>query len=96
MDAPLTVSCFRLVLCAACHGADGNGGEFAPGFVARIVNRTDLDVATVVTEGLTNLGMPPFKLQQQDVGNLIAYIRTLRLPRRGDLVPVEVTVETTD
>ena len=60
------------------------------------MNRTDPDVATVVTEGLSNLGMPPFKLQQQELGDLIAYIRTLRLPRRGDLVPVEVTVETTD
>ena len=96
MDAPPTVSCLRLVPGAACHGADGNGGEFAPGFVARIVNRTDPDVATVVIEGLSNLGMPPFKLQQQELGDLIAYIRTLRLPRRGDLVPVEVTVETTD
>jgi len=82
--------------CAACHGADGNGGEFAPGFVARIVNRTDSDVATVVTEGLPNRGMPPFKLKETELGDLIAYVRTLHLPRRGDMIPVEVTVETID
>jgi len=82
--------------CAACHGADGNGGEFAPGFVARIVNRTDADIETVVTEGLPNRGMPPFKLKEKELGDLITYVRTLRLPRRGDMVPVEVTVDTVE
>ena len=82
--------------CAMCHGADGNGGEFAPGIVIRIVNRTDEDVRTVITEGLPNRGMPPVKMNAKELDDVMVYLRTLRPPRRGDLVPVPVTVETTD
>lgn len=72
---------------------DGNGGEFAPGFVMRIVNRSDADVAAVVRDGLPSRGMPPFKLSEQDLRELVAHLRTLRPPKRGELVPVPVTVE---
>ena len=54
--------------CAVCHGGDGNGGEFAPGIVTRIVSRTDSDVTTVIVDGLPNRGMPPSKLNERDVG----------------------------
>jgi alcohol dehydrogenase (cytochrome c) len=79
--------------CAVCHGGDGNGGEFAPGIVTRIANQTDSDVAAVIVDGLPNRGMPPFKLNEKDLGDLIAHLRTLRPPRRGEMVPVEVNLE---
>lgn len=82
--------------CAICHGGDGNGGEFAPGIVTRIVNQTDSDVSTVIVDGLPNRGMPPFKLNERDLGDLIAYLRTLRPPRRGDMVPIEVNLDMVD
>jgi alcohol dehydrogenase (cytochrome c) len=82
--------------CAVCHGSDGNGGEFAPGIVTRIVNRTDADVTTVISDGLPNRGMPSFKMNEKDLGDLLAYLRTLRPPRRGDMVPIEVNVATVD
>ena len=82
--------------CAACHGADGNGGEFAPGFVTRLPARTDADVAAVVSDGLPNRGMPPFKLDRAQLADLISYLRTLRPPRRGYMVPLEVSVQTVD
>ncbi|MDQ6699072.1 MAG: PQQ-dependent dehydrogenase, methanol/ethanol family [Acidobacteriota bacterium] len=82
--------------CAVCHGGDGNGGEFAPGIVTRIVNRTDADIGSVIVDGLPNRGMPAFKLNEKDLGDLVGYLRTLRPPRRGDMIPVEVTVDTTD
>lgn len=82
--------------CAVCHGGDGNGGEFAPGIVTRIANRTDSDVRTVIIDGLPNRGMPPVKLNETELGDLLVYLRTLRPPRRGDMVPIEVNVETTD
>ncbi len=82
--------------CAVCHGGDGNGGEFAPGIVTRIVSRTDNDVRTVIVDGLPNRGMPPSKLNEQNVGELLEYLRTLRPPRRGDMVPIEVTIDLTD
>src|SRR3977135_3177717 len=69
--------------CAVCHGGDGNGGEFAAGIVTRIANRTDTDIATVVTDGLPARGMPAFKLEESDRTDLISYLRTLKPPRRG-------------
>src|SRR4051812_39553115 len=82
--------------CAACHGADGNGGEFAPGIVTRLVARTDSDLSTLIGDGLPNRGMPAFTLDKAHMRDLISYLRTLRPPRRGYMVPVPMTVATTD
>ena len=82
--------------CAVCHGGDGNGGEFAPGIVTKIVNRTDADLGAVIMDGLPNRGMPAFKLGEKELSDLVSFLRTLRPPRRGDMVPVEMTIETTD
>ena len=84
------------VHCAACHGSDANGGEFAAGIVTRIVNRSDSDIAAVVSEGLPARGMPAFKFDKAAIADVVSYLRTLRPPRRGAMVPVEVDVETTD
>src|SRR6266851_1219918 len=81
--------------CAVCHGADGNGGEFAPGIVIRLPQRTDADLHTVVSGGLLNRGMPAFKLSEKEMSDLVAYLRTPRPPRRGAWIPVDVTVKTT-
>jgi alcohol dehydrogenase (cytochrome c) len=82
--------------CAMCHGEDGNGGEFAPGIVVRIVTRTDDEIATVVRNGLPNRGMPEVQLSDQARGDLILYLRSLHPPRRGELAATPVTIETTD
>jgi alcohol dehydrogenase (cytochrome c) len=82
--------------CAVCHGGDGNGGEFAAGIVTRIVNRTDADIAAIVTDGLPNRGMPAFKLAEKELGDLVSYLRTMPQPRRGDMVPIPVNIQTTD
>src|SRR5215468_3649262 len=78
--------------CATCHGADGNGGEFAAGIVARIPNRSDEEIATTVRNGLPNRGMPPVSMTADQSKQLIAYLRTLRPPRRGALAATPVTV----
>src|SRR5437016_1971730 len=82
--------------CAMCHGEDGNGGEFAPGIVIRIATRTDSEIAAVVRDGLPNRGMPEVQLSDQARGDLIAYLRSLRSPRRGEMAAAPVTIETTD
>ena len=82
--------------CAVCHGADGNGGEFAPGIVVRLAARTDSEIAAVVRNGLPNRGMPEVPLGDQALSDLVAYLRTLRPPRRGEMAATEVTIETTD
>src|SRR5882762_3783904 len=80
--------------CAVCHGGDGAGGEHGPAIVFRLASRTDEQLATVVRDGLPNLGMPAFKLTDQEMKELIGFMRTLR-PRRGQ-GPVPVKVETVD
>ncbi|MCU1260771.1 MAG: Pyrrolo-quinoline quinone [Bryobacterales bacterium] len=82
--------------CAVCHGADANGGEFAPGIVTRIATRTDADIKTVVLDGLPVRGMPPVKLDEKDLGALIPFLRTLNPPRRGDMAPVAVALDLVD
>src|SRR5258707_6105768 len=80
--------------CASCHGGDGAGGEHGPAIVFRLASRTDEQLATVVRDGLPNLGMPAFKLTDQEMKELVGFMRTLR-PRRGQ-GPVPVKVETVD
>jgi alcohol dehydrogenase (cytochrome c) len=80
--------------CASCHGGDGAGGEHGPAIVFRLASRSDEQLATVVRDGLPNLGMPAFKLTDQEMKELIGFMRTLR-PRRGQ-GPVPVKVETVD
>src|SRR5262245_60891438 len=81
--------------CAMCHGEDANGGEFAPGIVTRITPRTDAEIASVIRNGLPSRGMPAVQLADQALADLIAHLRTLRPPRRGEMVATRVTVETT-
>jgi alcohol dehydrogenase (cytochrome c) len=82
--------------CAMCHGDDANGGEFAPGILTSIATRTDSDIAAVVRDGLPNRGMPAVQLTHQSLTDLVAYLRTLRPPRRGELAAVPITIEMTD
>jgi alcohol dehydrogenase (cytochrome c) len=79
--------------CASCHGGDGNGGELGPAIVERAANRTDRELAAVIREGFPGAGMPAFKITDQEMPILIAYLRSLR--PRGE-VPVHLTVKTTD
>src|SRR6185369_16245110 len=82
--------------CAMCHGEDANGGEFAPGIVTRIGPRTDSEIASVIRNGLPSRGMPEIQLGDQPLADLIAHLRTLRPPRRGEMAAAPVTIETTD
>ncbi len=82
--------------CAMCHGDDANGGEFAPGILTRIANRTDSDVSSIVRDGLPNRGMPPIQLTDQALADLLTHLRGLRPPRRGEMAATPIKVETTD
>ncbi len=82
--------------CAMCHGDDGNGGEFAPGIVSKIATRTDADVSAIIEDGLPSRGMPAVPMNGKALADLVAYLRTLRLPRKGELAAKPVSVELTD
>src|SRR6516162_1884932 len=64
--------------CSGCHGADGRGG--GKGFIDLI---DDASLAMVIAEGGEAMGkggfMPSWKatLSKDDIGDVIAYIRTL-------------------
>ena len=78
--------------CAVCHGGDANGGEFAPGILNRIVNRTDADVAGVIENGLPARGMPAVKMEAPERVSLVGYLRSMRLPQHGGMIPQEADV----
>jgi alcohol dehydrogenase (cytochrome c) len=75
-------------LCARCHGGDGNGGEMGPEIRTRIAVRTDEELDAVVREGLP--GMPGFRLESEDMRELIAFLRTL--PPPDVVAPVRASV----
>ena len=67
--------------CAACHGADGRGGEHAPDIAtASDVQRlTDRNLIDIVKNGITGTGMPGFgELGQDQILTLVTYLRTLQ------------------
>ena len=81
--------------CAACHGGDGNGGVVSGdlGSSERAANRSDLEVEGLIRGGIPAAGMPAFKVTDEELRGLVAYLRTLK--PRGN-VQVRLTVRTTD
>jgi alcohol dehydrogenase (cytochrome c) len=78
--------------CARCHGADGQGGEMGLGITTRIPLRADQELAALVRDGLPARGMPAFRLADAELGQLLAFVRTLA-PRRSE-TPARVCVDT--
>ncbi len=81
--------------CARCHGADGNGGELGPAITGRLRAHTDPDLATLITQGLPNRGMPPVQVSDAEMPVLIRFLRSLQ--RQGsERTAIRRTVQTTD
>src|ERR1019366_2578334 len=81
--------------CAVCHGGDGAGGELGPSILLRVVNRNDQELAELVKAGIPSRGMPAFNMTNQEMTDLVGFLRTLR-PRGRGLASVRKKVETTD
>ncbi len=64
--------------CSGCHGADGNGGELGPPIIRRLTTRDDAQLANLIHEGLPARGMPPNKVDDAEMKNLITFLRSLR------------------
>jgi alcohol dehydrogenase (cytochrome c) len=64
--------------CSGCHGADGNGGELGPAIAGRVVNLSDAQIQTTVSQGLPTRGMPANDVSDTDMPQLIAFLRTIR------------------
>ena len=81
--------------CSVCHGGDGAGGEMAPSIVFRLTSRTDAELAELIKTGIPNRGMPAFNLGNQEMNDLVAFLRTLR-PTRRTPAPTRKKVQTSD
>ena len=79
--------------CAACHGADGNGGERGPAIVTRLPARNDQQLAELIHRGLPGAGMPGYEIPPARMTSLIAFLRALRAPRVR--VPERISITTT-
>ena len=68
--------------CGVCHGADGNGGEFASSIVARVAALSDAELANIIRSGVPGRGMPPVALADAELTAALAHLHTLRPPGR--------------
>jgi alcohol dehydrogenase (cytochrome c) len=66
--------------CGACHGADGNGGEFAGSILARVRAMSDAQIESTIRTGVPGRGMPPIALTDDELRAVLAHLRTLRAP----------------
>src|SRR4051812_38667231 len=63
--------------CGVCHGGDANGGEFAPGIVARVRAMSDPQIADLIHSGLPGRGMPPVAITTNELQAILAHLHTL-------------------
>ena len=67
--------------CAACHGADGRGGERGPNIAGarEIVSLSDADLAGFIRNGVQGAGMPAFSfLGDKGIADVVAHLRVLQ------------------
>lgn len=70
-------------LCAACHGGDGRGGERGPAIIGRLASRDDEGLKTLVRGGLPGAGMPGLDVPDEELRDLVAFLRTLQARDRN-------------
>lgn len=68
--------------CAACHGADGKGGERGPDIVSpeNARRRSADELSELIRRGIPTGGMPAFQLPARELQELIAFVRSLSAP----------------
>ncbi len=78
-----------VTMCAACHGADGTGGERGPALVGREESRIHSveDIRNAIRNGFPAAGMPPFRLRAEQLEDLVAYVHELRSPAADNPAP---------
>src|SRR5262245_31991974 len=63
--------------CSGCHGADGHGGTRGPSLGTGHLKHGNSDRALfrTITKGLFDTSMPPFKLRDEEVWDIISFLR---------------------
>ena len=75
--------------CAVCHGATGNlvaGVDLASGRLPRAT--TDGQLRNLITNGIPETAMPPFKFAASELGMIVAYVRNMRTFESGSSGPL--------
>jgi len=78
--------------CAACHGADGKGGERGPDIISseRARRRSADDLSELIRKGIPAAGMPAFQLPGRELQELVAFVRSLSAPAIESAAPGDV------
>jgi mono/diheme cytochrome c family protein len=76
------------IRCAACHGADGRGGERGPAIVLR--GRSDQDLRDLIRKGFPDAGMPGFEIPEPRLAAIVGYVRSLGESRQEGTVSLEL------
>lgn len=77
--------------CAGCHAPDGTGGPGAPALVGRTLTHGEMPWAIyrTVHNGVPGTGMPPHPLGRRQLWELVAYVRSLRVPAGSNGLPAD-------
>ena len=81
--------------CAACHAADGTGGEMGPPIALRLSSRDDAQLAAFIRAGVPERGMPPGLIADAEMGDLLKYLRVLHRRAADAHAAKRVRLETT-
>jgi PQQ-dependent dehydrogenase (methanol/ethanol family) len=78
--------------CAACHGADGKGGERGPDIISTETarRRSAADLGELIRKGIPAAGMPAFQLPERELQELIAFVRSRSVPAFESAPPGDV------
>ena len=63
--------------CALCHGGDGAGTDRAVSIIPTLQTSATAQLAAIITEGVSSKGMPAVAMPADELGPLVAYLKTL-------------------
>jgi len=69
--------------CFACHGKEGTGGAIAPALAPLLAKVSDPQLIGLLENPSPKMkagGMPPVAATPEQIGALVAYLRSLRMP----------------
>lgn len=82
--------------CVFCHGVSARGGMRGPDLTTGTWSHggTDAELAATISAGVPGTAMPPNRLTEQEIWQIVAYLRTLQQPampavgdaRRGEML----------
>lgn len=75
--------------CTFCHGVGARGGMRGPDLTTGSWSHggSDSELSRTITDGVAGTAMPPNKLTEEEIWQIVAYLRTLQqtpAPSRGD------------